>query len=207
METDNNSQSKIIGLLTEDSRLFFDLVRELKRRKLSFRSLNFNEKVPLDIGVILTSQNELAQMDFPVVVGVGVEDISRGIRKALQALSGMGSFPELVIGVDPGKEPGIAVLANGHVIELHRSRDSIECAKTIIEMLDSYCYEASRLKIGDGALESRNEILNKVAEAFSIVEIVDEFRTTKLTKDSHVDAAISIARSKKCLKRMMFIDQ
>ncbi len=195
---------RIMGILTEDSRLFFDLVKELRKRKLAFRSLIFGEKTSMDIGVILTSQADIDRIDFDRVVAVDHKDIFMGIRKAFQALSGMDPFGEMVIGVDPGKEPGIAVLCNDELIESHKTRGQIKCATIILHMLDSYSYETSKLRMGHGAPQSRDEILNLVADAFDIVEIINEFRTTKLTKnaESDVDAAINIARSGRCIRRL-----
>ena len=113
-------------------------------------------------------------------------------------------FDEMIIGVDPGKEPGIAVLCNDDLIESHKARGQIKCATIILHMLESYSYETSKLRIGHGAPQSRDEILNLVADAFDVVEIINEFRTTKLTKnaESDVDAAINIARSGRCIRRL-----
>ena len=205
MTNDPNEQpGKVIGILTEDSRLFFDLVKEFRKRKLAFRSLVFGEKTPMDIGVILTSQSDADRINFEKVVVVDNADIYMGIRKAFQALSGMDPFEEMIIGVDPGKEPGIAVLCNDELIESHKARGQMKCAIIILHMLDSYSYENSKLRIGHGAPQSRDEILNLVADAFDIVEIINEFRTTKLTKnaESDVDAAINIARSGRCIRRL-----
>ena len=205
MNNDQNGKpGKTIGILTEDSRLFFDLVKELRKRKLAFRSLIFGEKTPMDIGVILTSQTDIGRIDFDKIVIVDDADIYMGIRKAFQELSGMKPFEEMIIGVDPGKEPGIAVLCNDELIESHKARGQMKCATIILHMLESYAYTSSKLRIGHGAPQSRDEILNLVADAFDVVEIINEFRTTKLTKnaESDVDAAINIARSGRCMRRL-----
>ena len=204
MNTQDDLPGRNIGILTEDSRLFFDLVKELRKRKLGFRSLIFGEKTPMDIGVILTSQADAGRIDFDKIVIVDSVDIYMGIRKAFQVLSGMHPFEDMIIGVDPGKEPGIAVLCNDELIEAHKTRGQMKCATIILHMLDSYSYEKSKLRIGHGAPQSRDEILNLVADAFDVVEIINEFRTTKLTKnaESDVDAAINIARSGRCMRRL-----
>lgn len=204
MSSQDDRPGKNIGILTEDSRLFFDLVKELRKRKLGFRSLVFGEKTPMDIGVILTSQADIGRIDFDKIVIVDDTDIFMGIRKAFQALSGVDPFEEIIIGVDPGKEPGIAVLCNDGLIESHKTRGQMKCAIIILHMLDSYSYTNSKLRIGHGAPQSRDEILNLVGDAFDVVEIINEFRTTKLTKnaESDVDAAINIARSGRCIRRL-----
>lgn len=201
MNYDKDSQAqKTIGLLTEDSRLYYDLVKALRKKRLAFRSLNFGDRFPMDVGVILTSPVEKDEINFRPVIGV--EDVYEGIRLGIQALRGEEPFGKLVIGVDPGKEPGIAVLVDNEVIEVAKANSSADAAKILAEMLDNYIFHHSVLRIGNGAPESRNEILNKVTQLFSAVEIVDEFGTTKLKKNSHIDSAISIARSRKCIERI-----
>ncbi|MCK5037951.1 MAG: hypothetical protein KAS16_02520 [Thermoplasmata archaeon] len=204
MNSLDEEPGKVIGILTEDSRLFFDLVKEFRKRKLAFRSLIFGERTPMDIGVILTSQADIGRINFNKVVVIDHLDIYMGIRKAFQELSGMKPFEEMIIGVDPGKEPGIAVLSNDVLIESHKARGQMKCATIILHMLESYSYEKSKLRIGHGAPQSRDEILNLVADAFDTVEIINEFRTTKLTNnaESDVDAAINIARSGRCIRTL-----
>ncbi len=203
-----SDKKNIIGLLTSDSRLFFDLVKELRFRGLPFRSLNFGEAPPMDIGVILTSQYDVDKVErtawgssMPIIP---VDDIYKGIRRAFQALTGIEIFEELVIGVDPGKEPGIAVLVNNEVLEVSQARSWDKCVEIIHHMLDSYIFRTSRLKLGNGAPESRDFILDHVADSFTVVEVMDEFRTTKLTKnmESDKDAAINIARSRRIVKKI-----
>ena len=51
---------KIIGILTKDSKLYFDLLKALKAKTLRFRSLDFDKGIPMDVGVVLTGQGESA---------------------------------------------------------------------------------------------------------------------------------------------------
>ncbi len=197
----NARYDKIIGLLTTNSRLYFDLVKVLKARKLEFRSLNFDEPVNLDIGVVMTGQEDFDKVDFSPKVNV--TDVYRGVREAIQMLCGDGPFKELVIGADPGKYPGIAVVVEGEVIEALQANSTEQAIKIVKDMLEAYCFERSRLRIGHGAPDSRNQILNKVSQLFSIVEIVDESSTTKRTKTPDIDAAITIARSKGHIEQIL----
>ena len=200
MFLESSGAGKIIGILTEDSRLFFDLVKVLKARKLEFRSLEFDSSINFDIGVVLTSEEELASINFQP--NIAVPDAYQGVRMAIQALCSEEKFKEIIIGIDPGKYPGIAVLANGEIIESLQANSMSQCTKIVADMLEVYCYERSRLRIGHGAPESRDQIINKVSQLFSVVEIVDESSTTKHTKTPDIDAAIAIAKSSGHMQRI-----
>ncbi len=102
---------KVLAILTEDFRLYHDLVAALKARDLPFASLSFARRVPESVGAILTSPAEAAKIRFPHVVRV--DDIDASIAKALQLLKGKAAWRELWIGVDPGREPGVAIIGDG----------------------------------------------------------------------------------------------
>src|SRR3989454_263234 len=98
---------KVLGILTEDFRLYHDLVAALKARDLPFTSLSFARRVPDAVGAILTSPAEASRVHLRNVVPV--DDIDSSIAKALQLLRGKSEWAELRIGVDPGGEPGVAI--------------------------------------------------------------------------------------------------
>src|SRR5205823_5725308 len=53
---------KVLGILTEDFRLYHDLVAALKARDLPFTSLSFARRVPDAVGAILTSPSEASRV-------------------------------------------------------------------------------------------------------------------------------------------------
>src|SRR2546428_12557149 len=106
---------KVLGTLTEDFRLYHDLVAAMKARDLPFTSLSFARRVPDAVGAILTSPAEASRVHLRNVVPV--DDIDSSIAKALQLLRGKSEWEELRIGVDPGREPGGAIIGDGEVID------------------------------------------------------------------------------------------
>ncbi|MEK6851696.1 MAG: hypothetical protein AABY30_04060, partial [Candidatus Thermoplasmatota archaeon] len=108
---------KVLGVLTEDFRLYHDLVTALKSRDVPFRSLSFQEAVPREVGAVLTSEAEAPRVQFSAVVAVA--DVPDAIAKALQIVRGHRQWREVVVGVDPGEEPGVAVVGDGEVIDTH----------------------------------------------------------------------------------------
>ena len=107
---------RTIGILTQDFELSYDLLRILKRRDLSFKSLDFREPIPGDVGVVITGPGEEGSIDHPMVV-VAEEDRDGAVAEAIRLLSGMESVRTLVVGIDPGeKRIGFALVADGTVL-------------------------------------------------------------------------------------------
>jgi hypothetical protein len=185
----------LIGILTTDVRLYYDLIDLLKKKHIPFRMLNFDEPVPKDIGVVLTSEGELADIDFEPKIAV--VDIETGVRHARLALRGLSSKETIIVSVDPGPKPGIAVLCAGQIIETRLTHSPEEAADRIIEILDDYKFERSVLKMGHGSPEHRDEMLAHLTNYFSQVEIIDETRTSTKSKSPHEDAAVAIARHRR----------
>src|SRR2546429_6844793 len=96
---------KVLGILTEDFRLYHDLVAALKARDLPFTSLSFARRVPDAVGAILTSPAEASRFHLRNVVPA--DDIDSSIAKALQLFRSTPDWEELRIGVDPGREPAV----------------------------------------------------------------------------------------------------
>ena len=92
-----------IAVRTDDFRLSFHLMRELKRRKCDFVMLSSGEKWD---GVLLTSPEEVQDGEIPATE----ETLEISVERAIQA-SGLGFRCTAIFGVDPGPRPGIAWLA------------------------------------------------------------------------------------------------
>src|SRR5256885_13987725 len=106
---------KVLGILTEDFRLYHDVVAALKARDLPFTSLSFARRIPDAVGAVLTSPAEASRVRLRHVVPV--DDIDSSIAKALQLLRGKSEWEELRIGVDPGREPGVAIIGDGEEVD------------------------------------------------------------------------------------------
>ena len=186
------AERNVMGILTADVRLYYDLARYLKARNLKFRILDFNEPIQKDIGVILTSPEEMDDVKFEPCIGI--TDLETGVMKALQALKGLGGDHILVVGVDPGPEPGIAVMLDRHIIDTRQAHNPEHCADIILGILTGYSFSQSVLRMGNGSPEHRDRILELVSGNFNYVEIVDETGTSNGMRGAHLDAAVRIAR-------------
>lgn len=184
---------KVLGLLTEDFRLYHDLVAALKARGLDFVSLSFSRRIPEAVGAILTSPAEAARIRSSNVVPV--EDLDAAIARALQLLKGKSEWRELLIGVDPGHEPGVAVLGDGDVLDTYLASSPEAVRDQVRTALRTFPAKQVRVRVGHGDPTNRNRILNALAEDGLRVEIVDEAGTTHRTPQPDLDAAVDIART------------
>jgi len=182
---------KVLGILTEDFRLYHDLVATLKARDIPFVSLSFSDRIPSNVGAILTSVAESPRIRFPHKAECG--DIDESVMKALQLLRGKTGFRDVIIGIDPGSEPGLAVIGDGDVLDA-RSVDSPEAvASAVISVMANFPADNYRIRIGHGDATNRNRTINTLAASDLRVEIVDEKGTTRRTEHPDADAAIRIA--------------
>jgi len=182
---------KSLGVLTQDFRLYHDLVAALKARDLPFVSLSSARRVPEAVGAVLTSAAEAAHVRSANVVIV--DDTDSAIAKALQLLKGKASWRELSIGIDPGHEPGVAVVGDGEVIDTGIARTPEAVGYHVRQALRTFPADVVRVRVGHGDPTNRNRILNSLAREDVRVEIVDEAGTTHRSPQPDVDAAIRIA--------------
>lgn len=182
---------KVIGLLTDDPRTYFEMLEALREQDLEFVSLDFGDPVPANIGVIITTENERDRIQWDKVVTDRNPDDA--IARARRILSGESAVKELTIGIDPGVRPGFAVLGDGVVLE----RSLASSPEAVKEMVDQVAREHPSanllVRVGNGDRTNRNRIFNTVWDEGHVVEIVDERNTTKRSQTPDEDAAVEIA--------------
>ncbi|HYM38804.1 MAG TPA: hypothetical protein VEY12_01490 [Thermoplasmata archaeon] len=184
---------KVLGILTEDFRLYHDLVAGLKARGLPFVSLSFTHRIPETVGAVLTSPAEAPRIRSRNVVAV--RDLDGAIARALQLAKGKTEWQELLIGVDPGHEPGVAVLGDGEVLDTSLAPNPEAVRDQVRAALRTFPARGVRVRVGHGDPTNRNRILNALAQDGLRVEIVDEAGTTHRTPQPDLDAAVDIART------------
>jgi hypothetical protein len=183
---------KIIGILTSDFRVYYELIKALKKRDLPFASLSFDEPIPMNIGVLITTEDEKESIDFPHPV-VAEKDIELTIDVATRILKGKEKFNRLIIGIDPGKRPGVAVIGDDEMLSTAQVSSPEKVEALVGRVIKSYPSEETIVRIGHGDTTHRNRIINSLSRFNLKVEISDETRTTKISDSPDIDAAIDIA--------------
>src|SRR5438093_11684299 len=141
---------KVLGILTEDFRLYHDLVAALKARDLPFTTLSFARRIPDAVGAVLTSPAEASRVRLRHIVPV--DDIDSSITKALQLLRGKSAWEELRIGVDPGRDPGVALIGDGEVIDTRIAASPEAVAFHVRQAIRTFPAKDVLVRIGQGDL-------------------------------------------------------
>ncbi len=182
---------KLAAIMTKDFRLYHGLVKEMKRAGIRYITLDMGDNVPPYVGLVVTSREEYGMVDFQRKIWVEEPEI--GVKKALAYLTGTEKCREIIIGVDPGKSPGIAVICDGKVVEKTRALSPESCLEIIRESMSCREYGRAIIRIGHGDLTNRNRTITALRALNIRMELVDESNTTRLTKNADEDAAVSIA--------------
>src|SRR5256885_13778983 len=157
----STAMRKLLGLLTEDFRLSHDLVASLKARALPFVSLSFSRRIPDTVGAVLPSPAEAGRVRHRHAVAV--DDIDSSIAKAIQIVKGKSSWTELLIGIDPGREPGVAILGDGDVIDTRVAGSPEAGAVHGRQAIRTFPANDPRVRIGHRPPPNRHPSLNALA--------------------------------------------
>jgi hypothetical protein len=182
---------KLIGLLTEDPRTYFEVLEILREENLKFVSLDFSETVPANVGVIITTRKELPKVFFDRVVTD--DDPQSAVARARRMIAGEGEVGELTIGIDPGTKPGFAVIADGMVLMRSVAPSPEAVGHMVDDIVKEYPTANVIVRIGHGDRINRNRIFNSLWEGGHKIEIVDERNTTRKSHTPDEDAAVEIA--------------
>jgi hypothetical protein len=176
-----------IAVATVSGKAYYIIVSELRKRNIPFLSLKPDEPVPIEIKVVLTTEEEKHLINHEKVLvyedGVNIEAM---INSALQAVQGKERYEKLVIGVDPGEVLGLAVLADGKVIKTENCFSLEETLGRVMEILGSLKNTpivTVSVKIGDGVPAYKERILHALDDVLPqnvVLESVGEAGTSRL---------------------------
>ena len=200
---------KTLGVYTRDFSLYHDLLKVLKRRKIPYVSLSSIDHIPSQIGVILTSHNELHDIKSPKVIAADVYDtIDHAVDLALQMLIGKELYSKVFIGIDPGEQPGIAVVGDDILLQKINVETPEKVITIVKRFLREYPATETLIRIGHGSIITRNRIINSLISLEVPIEIVDETKTTpsqqtkRPDKDSEAAASIAMLPGGKVQRRL-----
>jgi broad specificity polyphosphatase/5'/3'-nucleotidase SurE len=132
--------------------------------------------------VIITTEEESHNIDFSRDRMIIADGRPQACVDRAYSLLYAEEFDEIIIGIDPGKYPGIAVLGNGKTISVHHVSAGEVCPliKNILREFDG---KNVLVRIGHGARLVRSRLVNDMLDLGLHIE-------------SDIIAAINIARIK-----------
>ena len=185
---------RTIGIFTEDFHFFYELVRRLKEKGEPFVSISHPDEVPHGVGVVITTEGERKKLRFSEVVTEN--DPDRAIDLAKCVLAGGTRYHTLIIGIDPGKNTGLAIFGEGKLLVTETVRSTDKVAEVLERFLHCLDYDRAVARIGHGDPTNRNRIMKAIWRLVDQIELVDETGTTQRTLAPDVDAAKRIAMAK-----------
>ena len=196
-----------IALATVSGKAYYKLVSELKQRSVPFLSLMPRDPVPLTIKVVITTEKERHLVKHPNVLVFNEEaDATPVVDEAIKIVLGKKIYERVVVGVDPGKTFGLAIVGDGNVLETFTCSSLEETVNTILRMLAKPQAIINMVKIGNGAPLYTKQLLDLVDEALPEdvgIEIVSEEGTSRFDRETvhrrdvkDVMSAIRIAERK-----------
>jgi hypothetical protein len=132
-----------------------------------------SDAIGREIGVVITSKEEASEIAFPNVVVASEPEMT--VNEAVRLLRNGALLGCAVIGIDPGEEPGIAVVSNGIVEAVYRV--PLGQAVGVIERIKQ-TYSDIRVRIGHGARLASMHLANSLVAQGIPVELVDETGTS-----------------------------
>lgn len=202
--TKGRNMSSKIAVATVSGKAYYLLVNELRQRKLSFLSCVPDRPISPSIQVVITTGNERPLVKHPNVLVYDPEnDPSETVDKALRIIQSKEAYKEITVGIDPGKNFGVAVLGDGKVLKKEQSLTLEKAVDTVLMELKKNLGQGQHVKIGDGIPEMAEELASRLDIALPenvSIEIVSEVGTSTLRSDgsrrkaTDADSAIEIGR-------------
>ena len=200
---------KTLGVYTKDFSLYYDLIKILRRRKIHYVSLSSISNIPSRVGVILTSNSEIHDFKSQKVIAADAYDsVDHAVDLALQMLIGKELYSKVFIGIDPGDQPGIAVVGDDILLCKTNASNPEEVVMIIKRFIKEYPSIETVIRIGHGSVITRNRIINSLISLGVPIEIVDESKTTssqqtrRFERDSKSAAAIAHLSGGKVQQRL-----
>ena len=189
----------MIVVATEDFALYHAVVGELRDRGATFTTQEPGAELPDRAEVVISAPSDPVPDDVD-----GTEDVERVTTTAEEARAGVatalgvvrGGEGRLVVGVDPGERPGIAVLSGETVVAAYHVpvADAVDAVRREVDGEPD-----ALVRVGDGARLQGARIVNDLEDV--TVELVDETGTTPVLGAgangkgmADVLAAVNIAR-------------
>ncbi|TXT55059.1 MAG: hypothetical protein BAJALOKI1v1_2080003 [Promethearchaeota archaeon] len=185
-------------IITSNYKYFFELNRALKRLKIRFKIVAFNDPLPNPPSLILTTSEEVQKIKnlkkehIVLPFDDSKEDFDKYVFDILKIYNcGAEIHSQLLFSIDPGDTIGLAVFLDGTFFysqTFFAKTNLISNIKKCVEKIDEEDHKNEiqlLFKVGRGVLPLTLELINTIYDTFYkkeslIVNIVNESKSSKV---------------------------
>jgi hypothetical protein len=194
-----------VAVVTVQGKPYFLIVNQLREQNIPFISIVPGEPVPPKVKLVITTEQERSSVNFEKIIVFNDEpELDSIINEVKRTFLGKDAYEKIVVGLDPGEATGLAILADGKVIEESNCYNNVEVIRSIIKNLKNVNFSKTTVtvKIGDGVSRYKEllEDLNDALPSEVSLEVVGEAGTNKPLQENkrsrkirHISSAIRIA--------------
>lgn len=192
-----------VAVATVQGKAYYHIVNALRENGIGFLSLIPGQPIPTRAKLVITTEQEKDRVLYPkILVFHDESELDTLVLEVKKTLLGKEAYEKIIIGIDPGEVTGLAVLADGKVIDESNCTCSREVVNVIIKILRTVNFKITgvSVKIGNGVPIYRELLqdLDEVLPPEVALEVVNEAGTNRpLTMHSrkirHISSAIRIA--------------
>jgi hypothetical protein len=203
-----------VAVATVQGKPYFLIVNQLREQKIPFISIVPGQPLTVKAKLVITTEREKQAINHEKILvfhsEAELEDLINLVKKTLL---GKEAYEKIVVGLDPGVATGLAVLADGKVIDESNCFSAHEIIGTIQKAIRNIDYNQTVVivKIGNGVpiYCELLEVLDDALPPEVRLEVVNESGTNKPLKENkrsrkirHISSAIRIAgRSGRIIER------
>ncbi len=194
-----------VAVATVEGKAYFLIVNALRERNLPFLSLVPGESVPAEVNVVITTEQEKGLVkNEKILIFTSENELDNLVNDVKRILQGKEAYEKILIGIDPGEAIGLAVIADGKVIEEGNCFSTQEVVNSINKTIRNVNFTVTSVsvKIGNGVPVYKElvEALDDALPPAVVLEVVSEVGTNRPLKKNkrsrrirHISSAKSIA--------------
>jgi len=136
--------------MTRNFSVYYKIAKFLSERKISYVHLQPEDPIPPDATIVITTEEESSKIDHPNKIAITNESsVDEFLENILVFMRSGGSIEHIIIGVDPGEDPGLVVLNNGIVISAKHLKKPEEVGREVRRILKKYSPKSCIIRVGN----------------------------------------------------------
>jgi hypothetical protein len=186
-----------VAIATVEGKAYFLIVNELREQNIPFLSLVPGESVPAEVKVVITTEQEKGLVkNEKILIFTNENELDNLVNEVKRIFQGKEAYEKILIGIDPGEAIGLAVIADGKVIEEGNCFSTQEVINSIIKTIRNVNFTVTSVSVYKELVEALDDALPSAV----VLEVVSEAGTNRPLKKNkrsrrirHISSAIRIA--------------